>query len=208
VILSSGMSDMPELDAAVERVKAAGVTVAVMQCTTAYPCPPERVGLNMIPALRTRYGVPVGLSDHSGTIYAGLAVATIGIKVLEIHVTMNRAMFGPDVRASVTLEELKQLIDGVRFIEAMKNAPVDKDALAKEMKPLRDIFTRSVVARADLPAGTVLREGDLAVKKPGTGIPGRRLPEIVGRRLRCAVAADQLLREEDLVDAREESQAG
>ena len=207
VILSSGMSGLSELDAAVDRVRAAGVHVAVMQCTTAYPCPPERVGLNMIPELRTRYGVPVGLSDHSGTIYAGLAAATIGIKVLEIHVTMNRAMFGPDVRASVTLDELRQLVDGVRFIETMRTSPVDKEALAREMQPLRDIFTRSVVARADLPAGTVLREEHLAAKKPGTGIPGGKLPDLIGRRLRNPVVADQLLREEDLVD-REESQAG
>lgn len=201
VILSSGMSGFSELDAAVDRVKAAGVSVAVMQCTTAYPCPPDRVGLNLIPALRARYGVPVGLSDHSGTIYAGLAAATMGIKVLEIHVTMNRAMFGPDVRASITLDELRQLVEGVRFIETMTASPVDKDASAKEMQPLRDIFTRSVVARADLPAGTVLSEDHLAAKKPGTGIPGGRLPDLVGRRLRRAVAADQLLREDDLVES-------
>lgn len=208
VILSSGMSGLSELDAAVERAKSGGVGVAVMQCTTAYPCPPERVGLNMIPVLRTRYGVPVGLSDHSGTIYAGLAAATIGVKVLEIHVTMNRAMFGPDVRASITLDELRQLVDGVRFIETMKTSPVDKDAVAKEMQPLRDIFTRSVVARADLPAGTVLRAEHLAAKKPGTGIPGGKLPDLIGRRLRHAVVTDQLLRDDDLVDPREESQAG
>ena len=207
IILSSGMSAFSELDAAVDRVKAAGVSVAVMQCTTAYPCPPERVGLNMIAALRARYSVPVGLSDHSGTIYAGLAAATIGIKVLEIHVTMNRAMFGPDVRASVTLDQLRQLVDGVRFIETMNASPVDKEAFAKEMQPLRDIFTRSVVARADLPAGTVLRADHLASKKPGTGIPGAKLPDLVGRRLRRAVAADELLREDDLVDP-QESQAG
>jgi N-acetylneuraminate synthase len=204
VILSSGMSGFAELDAAVERVRAAGAPVAVMQCTSAYPCPPEQVGLNMIPVLRARYGCPVGLSDHSGTIFAGLAAATIGIELLEVHVTMNRAMFGPDVKASVTLDGLKQLVEGVRFIERAQASPVDKDTVASEMQPLRDIFTRSVVARSDLAAGTILREDHLAVKKPGTGIPPTRLPELVGRRLRRAVTADQLLRDEDL----EESHAG
>jgi N-acetylneuraminate synthase len=204
VILSSGMSPLTEIDAAVERVRRAGAEVAVMQCTTAYPCPPERVGLNMIAALRARYRCPVGLSDHSGTIYGGLAAATLGIELLEVHVTMSRAMFGPDVPASLTIEELRQLVDGVRFIERMRASPVDKDALAVEMQPLRDMFTRSVVARTDLPAGTVLREDHLIAKKPGTGIPIRRLPELLGRVLRRSVAADELLREDDL----EESKAG
>ena len=198
VILSSGMSDLAELDAAVARVRAAGVDVAVMQCTTAYPCPPERVGLNVISALRDRYRCSVGLSDHSGTIYAGLAAATVGIAILEVHVTMNRGMFGPDVPASVTLDELRQLVSGVRFIERMRAHPVDKDEAAAGMKPLRDIFTRSVVARGDMAAGTILREDQLTTKKPGTGIPGARLPDLVGRRLRRAVAADQLLAEEDI----------
>ena len=119
VLLSSGMSSLEELDAAVQVVRRQGRPLAVLQCTSAYPCTPEQVGLNLIPELRERYGCAVGLSDHSGTIYAGLAAITLGIEALEIHVTFSREMFGPDVPASVTMEELRHLVDGVRFIEAM-----------------------------------------------------------------------------------------
>jgi N-acetylneuraminate synthase len=198
VLLSSGMSGLDELDKAVARVTHAGLPLAVLQCTTAYPCPPERIGLNMLPVFRDRYNCFVGLSDHSGTIYPGIAAAAIGCDVLEVHVTMSRGMFGPDVPASVTIEELRQLVDGVRFVERMRANPIDKDAVARDMAPLRAIFTKSVVARQSLAAGTVLREADLVVKKPGTGIPAERLPEIVGRRLRAAVDADHVIREEDL----------
>lgn len=201
VILSSGMSPWAELDRAVARVRDAGAPVAVLQCTSAYPCPPERVGLNAMIEMRARYGCPVGLSDHSATIYAGLAAATLEADVVEVHVTLSRESFGPDVVASLTTAELRQLVDGVRFIEAMRANPIDKDAWADEAAPLRALFTKSVVARRDLPAGTVLAEADLALKKPGTGIAAAQLPALLGRRLARAVGADQRLSDDDLEPA-------
>lgn len=198
VVLSTGMSPLDEIDAAVARVREGGAQVGVLQCTTAYPCPPERVGLNMLPLFRERYGGWVGLSDHSATIYAGLAAATIGIDILEVHVTLSREMFGPDVPASVTTGELRQLVDGIRFIERMKANPVDKNADAASTGPLRDIFTHSIVARTGLPAGTRLTVAHLAFKKPGTGLPPGRAADIVGRELRRAVAADEQIAEKDL----------
>jgi N-acetylneuraminate synthase len=80
----------------------------------------------------------------------------------------------------------------------MQAHPIDKDAVAVDLAPLRAIFTKSLVARQPLAAGTVLGEQHLAAKKPGTGIPAERLPELVGRRLRREFAADEMLREEDL----------
>ena len=198
ILLSSGMSDLAELDKAVDRVRRANVPLAVLQCTTAYPCPPERIGLNMIPFFRERYGCFVGLSDHSGTIYPGIAAATLGAEVVEVHVTMSRGMFGPDVPASVTIDELRQLVEGIRFVERMRASPVDKDVIARDMAPLRAIFNKSLVARERLAAGTVLTEAHLAMKKPGTGIPAERLPEIVGRVLRRNLEVDEQLRADDI----------
>jgi N,N'-diacetyllegionaminate synthase len=199
IILSSGMSPIGEIDAAVELVKARGSPLVVLQCTSTYPCPPEKIGLNLIPFFRERYGCAVGLSDHSGTIYAGLAAATLGIEVLEVHVTFSREMFGPDVSSSITIRELRQLVEGIRFIEKMRAHPIDKDKMAVDMAPLRSLFMKSVVCRMDLPAGTVLEAQHLTVKKPGTGIPAPQLGELVGRTLRCTVKADQLLQESDLI---------
>ena len=200
ILLSTGMSSLGEIDRAVELVKSHHLPVAVLQCTSAYPCPPEKTGLNLIPFFRERYNCAVGLSDHSGTIYPGLAAATLGIDVLEIHVTFSREMFGPDVVASITTTELRQLIEGLRFIEKMTANPVDKNALADEAAPLRGMFTKSVVARMDLPAGTTLCREHLIVKKPGTGIPAAQLPALIGVRLKRSLSADELLRKEDLED--------
>ena len=197
VILSSGMSSWQELDDAVRAVRSAGAPVAVLQCTTAYPCPPERIGLNVMAELRRRYGCPTGLSDHSGTVFAGLAAAALGAKILEVHVTLSRECFGPDVVASLTTAELKELVAGVRFIETAMANPVDKDATAQQMIDLRTAFTKSVVAAHDLTAGMRVGSSDLALKKPGSGMPASRLPDILNRKLARAVAANTILSEAD-----------
>ncbi len=198
ILVSTGMSSLEEIDQIVEKIKSTSTPMAVLQCTSMYPTPPEKLGLNMINVYKERYGCAVGLSDHSGTIFASLAAAALGIDVLEIHVTFNRKMFGPDVVASVTIEELAQVVQGVRYIEKALANPVDKVALAAELQPMRNLFNKSIVAREPLMAGTILSESMLALKKPGTGIPAARLSEVIGRRLRTNVNQDQLLREEDL----------
>lgn len=197
VMLSSGMSSLAEIDGAVELVRKAGAPVAVMQCATRYPCPPEEVGLNVLSVFRERYGTAVGLSDHSATIFPGLAAATMGVELIEVHVTLSREMFGPDVIASLTTAELAQLVAGVRFIERMKASPVDKTTLPDDRAALRQVFMKSVVARTDIPAGTILAEEHLAAKKPGTGIPAAELPKLIGRRLRRAVGRDNLIAVDD-----------
>jgi N-acetylneuraminate synthase len=198
LILSSGLSSFGELDRAVSAARAHGSPVAVLQCTTAYPCPPESLGLNVMGEIRQRYACPTGLSDHSGTLFAGLGAAALGADLIEVHVTFSRRAFGPDVPASITVEELAELVRGVRFLGAALRSPVDKDAMSDRLSGLRQVFGKSVVAARDLPPGHRLARADLALKKPGSGIPASRVDEIAGRRLRYGVAADTLLREEDL----------
>ena len=202
VLLSSGMSRWAELDAAVAAVRRRGAPVGVLQCTSAYPCPPERLGLNVMGQIRARYGCLAGLSDHSGTIYAGLAAAALGARILEVHVALSRECFGPDVPASVTTAELASLVQGVRFIDAALAHPVDKDAMAAELVETRRIFGKSIVAARDLPAGWELSAMDVTLKKPGTGIAGARLPELLQRRLRRPVPADAILSEDDFEQLR------
>ena len=201
VLLSSGMSSIDEIDAAAARLSAVGTAYAVMQCTSAYPCPPEQVGLNLLSVFRDRYGF-TGLSDHSGTPYPALAAAVLGADVVEVHVTLSREMFGPDVPASVTTSELRQLVNGVRYVEQMLSHPVDKDALGVELTPIRRLFTKSIVARTNLKAGTILLPEHLTTKKPGIGLPAARLPALVGARLRRSVRADDLVLEADLEELR------
>jgi N,N'-diacetyllegionaminate synthase len=194
VLLSSGMSSWAELD---EAVAAAGDDVTILQCTSAYPTPPERVGLNLLAELRERYGKPVGLSDHTLGLHAAFAAVALGAEVIEKHFTLSREMYGPDAALSLEPYELEELVDGIREIERILASPVDKDDLAP-VAEMKRVFEKSVVATQDIPAGETISPEMLAVKKPGTGIPGRRLPEVVGRRARMPIPADTVLTEDAL----------
>lgn len=198
MLISSGMSSLRDLDVSVELCREHSVPYAVFQCTTAYPCTAEQVGLNLIPVLRQRYQAPIGLSDHSGTIYPSLAAAAMGIELIEIHVTMSREMFGPDVAASVTTTELRQVVEGVRFIERAKSNPCDKDEIAAELQEMRDTFGKSLVLTTDLPAGIALETAHLTGKKLGGGLPTHRFAEFVGRKLLRPAVANEPLTEDML----------
>ncbi len=183
-ILSTGMSSWAEIDKAVDYVRAKQLPLALLQCTSLYPTPPSKLGLNVMEIMRNRYGCPVGLSDHSGSIFSGLAAAALGAKIIEVHVTFSREMFGPDVPVSLTMMELRKLVEGVRYIEQALSNPVDKDTEARELMTMRNLFTKSLVLRNNLTAGTMLSPNDLIAKKPGTGIPVEQLASVIGKRLR------------------------
>jgi sialic acid synthase SpsE len=194
VLLTSGMSSWQELDTAVE---AAGNDVIVLQCTSSYPTPPERVGLNVLEELRERYGKPVGLSDHTIGNYAAFAAVTLGAVVVEKHFTLSKFMYGPDAAFAMEPDELEDLVEGIRDIETMLANPVDKDDL-EPVAEMKLVFEKSVVTVAEIPAGAVIAREMVAAKKPGTGIPAARLDEVVGRTARVDLPADTVLTEDAL----------
>lgn len=198
VLVSSGMSYLEELDATVGRLKSADIPVAVFQCTTSYPCPPEKIGLNLVSEFKSRYACPVGLSDHSGTLYPALAAVTLGAKLIETHITLSREMFGPDVASSLTVDEFTSMVSGVRFIEQSLASPIEKCSAAVQMDAMRKMFSQSLVAAKDLPAGVVLAREDLSCRKPGQGIPTSEWFSVVGKTLRRSLQAAEFIKPEDL----------
>lgn len=196
VYLSSGMSDWKELDAAVEILKGGG-PLCVMQCTSAYPCPPERAGINIIPEMAKRYGVPVGFSDHVDGFAAAFAAAAMGATVIEKHLTFSRRMYGSDAPNAMEPEDFIKYCHGLRDVWRVKDSPVDKNNLG-EVLDMKRIFEKSIVIARQVKAGTILSMEDLAYKKPGDGISAARFRDIVGRRTVRDLAADHKLDESDL----------
>lgn len=200
ILLSTGMSGWAEIDAAHALLRRGAGTLALLQCTSKYPTPLEEVGVGLLAELNNRYQCPVGLSDHSGTIWPGVVAATLGAKVVEVHVAFSREVFSPDLAVSLTTAELRQLAQGLDAVSRLAKL-VDKEEVARELQPMRDLFTKSIVARRDLSPGHLLQAGDLAFKKPGFGMPPSALHEVIGRRLRRGLLADEPLAGPDLEPA-------
>jgi len=165
----------------------------LMQCTSKYPTSAKDIGLNMIDEFRQKFNCKVGLSDHSGSLYTGIAAVTLGIDLLEIHATFSRDDIGPDVTSSLTISEIKEMVDGIKFIENILDNPVDKDKMAEELQPMRKIFRKSLVYNKKLESGTNITKDDLAYKKPGTGLPFEKLEYVVGKKLVTSVKPDDIV---------------
>ena len=185
IILSSGMSSFAELDLAVDFLKNYGNELTILQCTTSYPTPPEKVGLNVISELKERFpAVKIGLSEHTSKIYTGIAAVALGAEVLEFHAVFDRRMFGPDAQSSLTIEEIKQLVEGVRFIEKIQAYPIDKNDNS-DFTNLKKIFEKTLSVNKDLPVGHVLAFEDLEAKKPANmGVSAADFKKVVGKVLK------------------------
>ncbi len=198
VILSTGLGSLEELDAAMAMLQAHGIQYAVLQCTTRYPTVAEDVGLAWIARFRERYRCPVGLSDHSGSIYAGLGAVALGAVVVEAHVTFDRRMFGPDAKASLTVDEFSQMVEGIRFLEKARASGPDKTP-DDGKRELRRMFGKSLAVNRDLPAGHVLTFEDLEGKKPAdAGVAIGELENVIGRTLIREIQRWEFLKREDL----------
>lgn len=143
VLMSTGMTTRDEFRRGWSKdFECSGL--ALLQCTSEYPCSPNHIGLNMLDEMRGwgHYGpLVVGLSDHSGTIWPSLAAVTLGASVVEVHVKLSEYDQGFDASSSITIEDLSRLVNGVRFIEKAKT-PIDKDRMARELEPMRELFMR------------------------------------------------------------------
>lgn len=195
VILSSGMSSWTELDQAVTLLKSRGTAISMLQCTTAYPARPHQWGLNVMQEMRQRYQVSVGFSDHSGDIFACLAAAAVGARLLEFHVTFDKRMSNPDASSSLTLRQATTLIAGVRRIETALNFPVNKDTNATFSR-MKSMFGKSLAVNRDLRKGEQIQCADLETKKPaGFGVAAARYQEVLGKTLTRDIAQWEFLTE-------------
>jgi N-acetylneuraminate synthase len=198
-LISTGLARPEEAKEIVRNVQKRARQVALFHCTTRYPTPSDEVGLNvMIDYMASLPGVPVGLSDHSGTPTAGTIASYLGASLIEVHLTLHDDMFGPDVSSSLTPAQLKQLVRNSSDAWQMRCCPVDKDAQIDSLANERSIFGRSLFTVLPLPAGAIIDESNLSYRKPGGGLAYENRNSIIGRKMRWAVPAHYMLKETDV----------
>lgn len=199
IILSSGMSDWNELDETIAFLKPHGNALSLLQCTTAYPTAPEQWGLQAITEMKTRYQIPVGFSDHSADIYACLAATTLGAEILEFHAVFHHQLFGPDAKASLTIDQIKTLTKGVRQIDTALNNTHSKTDSSK-FTELKTMFGKSLAVNKHVKAGETIAIDDLESKKPGNmGIPAKDYKNIIGKKWLTDIDAGQFINLNNLI---------
>jgi pseudaminic acid synthase len=180
LIISTGMATIEEIEEAVKTARSAGAKqIALLKCTSAYPSPPEEMNLRTIPELARRFGVPVGLSDHTKGIAVPVAAVALGACIVEKHLTLSRSFKGPDAEFSLEPDEFKELVEAIRSTERAMGK-VYFGATAHEESSRR--FRRSLFVVEDVNRGDVFNTSNVRSIRPGHGLHTRYLPEVLGKR--------------------------
>lgn len=198
IILSTGLYGWDEIDLSVEYLGREVVELGILQCTSSYPVHLKEVGINVMHLIRNRYSCLTGLSDHSGLISPSLMAIANGANIVEVHVTFDRQMFGPDSSSSLTFDEVKNLVDLKNDFHEMSRNPINKDVDMQKRSSTRQLFSRSLALRRDKKAGDIITKDDVIPKKPGTGIPFAEASMVIGRKLVKDVFKERLLSFEDI----------
>ena len=187
IIMSTGMASSAEIEEALAAARAAGAhDIALLKCTSAYPSPPAEMNLKMIPELARRFEVPVGLSDHSMGIAVPVAAAALGACIIEKHLTLSRSIKGPDGEFSLEPQEFKAMVDAVRTAEqALGRAEFS----VGEKENASRAFRRSLFVVENMKAGEVFSARNVRSIRPANGLHTRHLPEVLGQRSTCDIAA-------------------
>ncbi len=207
LIVSTGMANLEEVKDAVSAIRTSraakgfheslGQVVTLLHCTSNYPTKFSDVNLRAMITLRDEFGLPVGYSDHTQGVAIAIGAVALGATVIEKHLTLDRTLSGPDHKASLEPSEFRDMIQGVRAVEKSLGSS-DKQPCPNEL-PVRNLVRRSVVLKRQLKANEKIHKEDLALLRPGTGIPPKDMHRVIGSRARIDLPAEKILEWSDLV---------
>lgn len=182
IILSTGMSTLDDVAAALQVLEEVGVSRAqltILHCTTAYPTPMSEVNLRAMTTLAASFGVRVGYSDHTAGNEVPVAAVALGATVIEKHLTLDRRLPGPDHAASIEPDELRALVSAIRRVETALGSAVKAPTTSERINMVA--ARKSIVAARTIAAGELLSDDNLTAKRPGDGLSPMRWREVVGR---------------------------
>jgi len=192
IILSTGMATLSEVKEAVRTIKRAkNNKIILLHCTTNYPCSLEEVNLRAMLTLKKEFNLPVGYSDHTLGILVPVMAVTMGARVLEKHFTLDKHLPGPDHKASLEPDELKEMIKTIRNVEKTLGNGIKKPTRSEEK--IKKVARKSIVAKVDIPKGVKITKDMLDIKRPGTGIEPKYLKKIIGRITKKDIFKDEVI---------------
>lgn len=192
VIMSTGMSDLDEVGLALEVLRDNGAgTITLLHCNTQYPTLFEDANIKAMLALKERFGVAVGYSDHTLGIEAPIAAVALGAAVIEKHFTLDKNMQGPDHKASLDPHELKAMVTSIRNIELALGDSIKRPS--KSEIPNKEVARKSIMARRNIVKGEIFTEENLTVKRPGNGISPMKWYEVLGTKATRDFCEDELI---------------
>lgn len=198
IILSSGMANLDEVKEAIDFIRSKGnEQIAVLHCTTNYPCPPEEVNLLAMKTMMEQLDIPVGFSDHTQGSEAAIMAATLGMAIYECHFTLDKSLPGPDHVASAEPEELKSKIEAIRVVPTILGN-TEKVPNKSEVESMIKVVRRSIIAAKDLAGGHILGEDDLEAKRPGDGVSPIHYEDFIGKELKVNVKKDHQMKQTDI----------
>ena len=196
VYISSGMSSLNEIDKAVN-IFVEKKNIILMQCTSMYPCDQKYVGLNIINYFKEKYKINVGFSDHTVTNTAALLAYACGAQSIEKHLTFSKKMYGSDAPYAAEPDQFKNLSMALKEARVILSNNVDKDELVEQLKDMKYVFEKSIVAKKNFKIGDELMFEDLAFKKPGGGLKPSEYKDILGKKLKNDLKKDEFIKKED-----------
>ncbi len=189
IILSTGMANLDEIKACLDILK--DCDVSLLHCTTEYPCPYNNVNMNAMLTLKEKFNLPVGYSDHTKGIEIPIMAVSMGAEIIEKHFTLDKNMEGPDHKASLEPNELKQMVESIRNVECAFGNGI-KTPQESEIKNI-EIARKSIVAKCEIKKGELLTEENLTTKRPATGISPMKWDEIIGTIAQKDYAEDEII---------------
>jgi sialic acid synthase SpsE len=198
MLVSTGAATMDEVEQCIMWLSEWGASFALLHCVSGYPTPAEHANLCWIGELAQRFDVPVGYSDHTTEVFTGALAVAAGATIIEKHLTYDRGARGPDHAASADPQQFGRYVRQIREAERMCGTP-GKRVLDIELD-VRKVSRQSLVVRRDIKSGHVLREEDLTVQRPGTGMPAAMIMQAIGRKVIRPLPAGSLLQADMLVD--------
>lgn len=197
VLLSTGMSTLPEIEAAVAAIIKHNHRLILFHCLSLYPSPEDKINVRFMDRMKSIFApLPIGYSGHEIDLLPTLVAVSRGACIVERHLTLDKAMKGSDHAASLEPHEFKELVHSIRRIESILGSA--EKVMYEELKPLREKLSKSIVTRQQISKGTRITEAMLTAKSPGNGISPLELPHIIGRRAGVDLERDVALPKEAL----------